>query len=482
MLFKSTTTSNTVQRSVNLTRHLRRMIRKFPASLALVGVVSLPVCSGQAVVDTGRAAVEGVRLYSVSSFFGYSAFDLPQTAAAPVTLAVRSRKMFGATGSLGWQRFHGRTNFSFRYSGTYSRDIRDTNLNRFGHTALLNLTRPFGSKWTLDVSANGQEASFDQFVFEPSALGSISQAATSTEDLAAAMAVGQFTSPQSALLLSGSTAAASPTRAVLLGSDVLSYGAHAGLAYAATSRLRFTFGSFAVGGQHRTGDSVAGASQKYILPRAVGGEASVSMDYLLSSRTTLDFSMSQHYMSTAFQKSSGSSAIVGFGRKMGRRWFLRTYGGASFVEHLQGSTSTPQQLVAGGSLGVTTDGNTLVASYTRSGHDINAGAIGTNSVVAGAWNWRRPRSSWGLNASYSRTQNTSTGILSVSGWQAAAAMSKRLPGNLFVSFSYTHLSSQGLYLSLANRIAVDGARISLGWAPRHRMRNTPTPGDDPNDH
>src|ERR1044071_932777 len=46
-------------------------------------------------------------------------------------------------------------------------DISRTDWNRVSHNASLGLVRPFGRKWTLDITANAQQAAFDQFIFQP---------------------------------------------------------------------------------------------------------------------------------------------------------------------------------------------------------------------------------------------------------------------------------------------------------------------------
>jgi hypothetical protein len=122
----------------------------------------------------------------------------------------------------------------------------------------------------------------------------------------------------------------------------------------------------------------------------------------------------------------------------------------------------------------------LVASYTRSAFDLNLGAA-ASTMLSGAWNWRRPRNNWGLNASYSRIQSSRAALSNVSGWQATGGYMQRLPANLLVTINYTHVNSRGAYLNLANSITVDGARITVGWAPHRGRRGLPGAADIPDD-
>src|SRR4051812_43935933 len=113
----------------------KHITRTLVASLASLASVLLPTCSGQGLpgpLDFAQSGVEGLRIYNISTFFGYSAFDFLPTGGSPLKPTANSRRTYGALGSIGWQRFHGRTNFSFRYSGSYTGDLRDTNLNRLG--------------------------------------------------------------------------------------------------------------------------------------------------------------------------------------------------------------------------------------------------------------------------------------------------------------------------------------------------------------
>jgi hypothetical protein len=452
------------------------MIRKTVLRIVVLGSAAVSACWSQilpAPLDFSRSNAEGLRLYSVSGIFGYTAFDFPQTVPGSFAPASNSRQNYGGSVSGGWQRFHGRTNFSLRYTGTYTGfaggTLSQLNRNRFGHMVTFNLSRPLFRKWTVDVSATGNDATLDQFLYQNSSLGTLAQTPATFDELAAAMSIGQVSNPQSSVLLNTSTVAASPTRAVLLGSHILTYGMQAGLSYAHSSRWTFRFGSFAMGGQHRSGGSTVG--QNYLLPRSVGGQASVSIGFLATARTSLDFDITETYITSPFQKSSGTSGTVGLGRKMGRNWFLRGYVGANWIQNRTTGAGSTGQTIGGASLGFTTYGNTFVAMYTRMGYDLYLGAVSANTLLSGAWNWRRPRNNWGLYASYSRTQTNSAGLTSIWGWQGSAGITQRLPGNLFMSANYSHLSSRGVYLNFANRIIVDGVRLTIGWAPHRRGRN-----------
>ncbi len=420
-------------------------------------------------LDFSHAEIEGIRLYGISTFLGYSNFTIPNAATSSIT----AHTNYGVTGSAGWQRFHGRTNFSIRYSGTYYGDAHQSNLNSLNHTLDFTLTRQLGHRWEIDLSANGQDISLQQLIWQNSVLGSVSQTPASFDNLAASMSVGQYTSAQSGLLLGSSTTTlTTPATAVLFGSQILSYGVHAGVSYAHSSRLSFHFGSFALGGERRTGNNnnIPGVQLNYVMPKTIGGEASASLTYALSPRTEIDFGVTENYMTTVFQRSLGTNGTAGFGRKMGQHWFLHGYGGGYFAHTLNQLAGTPatRQVIGAGSIGFQTYSHTLLASYTRSGYDLTAGAVGTSTTSSAAWNWHSPRRNWGLHASFNRTETGSTGYATLSGWQAMAGFSQRIANNLLLQASYSHFRSQGVFLSLANNVTGDAVRISFGWAPNSR--------------
>src|SRR4051812_21620747 len=98
------------------------MTRKLFANVMLLGAASLPISLGQglpASLDFTRSSAEGLHIYNISTFSGYTAYEIPQTVGQTTNTIVTTRTTFGLTGTLGWQRFRGRTAFSFRYTGSY---------------------------------------------------------------------------------------------------------------------------------------------------------------------------------------------------------------------------------------------------------------------------------------------------------------------------------------------------------------------------
>jgi len=417
-----------------------------------------------------RSNFEGPHLYGVSVNSAYSHYDFRSSTGAPSN-GLTGRTSYGVSATAGWQRLHGRTNFSIRYTGGYQSSSYGVRRNTMQHSLFAGLTRSIGQKWTFDLSLSALEADLAQSLFEPSNLVLLTQSGATFDDFAASQSVGQYTSIQNGLLLGGGGATPA-VRSLLLGTRVLTYNLDATASYAATSRLTFSFGSFALGGQNRRNDPILDTPQTYVMPRTIGGTAAVSMSYSLSPRTTISAGVTQTYTSTQYQKSTGTSPTVGIGRKMGRNWFLRGTAGVYINERTQQSVGTApgSQATFSGSVGYQTRSHSLVATYNSAGLLIgdSAATIGRNTIYRGAWSWRPIRTAWNLHANYSHTDTSGTGFLTLKGWQGGAGVNRSLGWNMVLSFNYAYVTSSSNYLGKERQVSVNTARLSLGWAPRLR--------------
>jgi hypothetical protein len=284
------------------------------------------------------------------------------------------------------------------------------------------------------------------------------------------MSVGQYTNSQTQLLTSSAPGAFSAANSALLGSHILSYGVQASVTYEHSSRLSFHIGSFAMGGEHRSSSQTPTVNDNYIMPRTLGGDLGVSMNYALSPRTELGLNVSENYVNSRFQQSYGTATTASIGRKMGRSWFVRAYGGGSFIQDIRQAYGTVpmRQAIWGGSIGFRTRSNMLAGTYTRSGYDLSNSALGKSTIISAAWSWRPYRSNWGLNADLARTETTNTGYTTLSGWHATAGLSRTLGSNFGLLANYSYVNSRGLYLGIANQVIVDGFRVSVTWSPKLR--------------
>jgi hypothetical protein len=447
-------------------------------SVIIAGLIT-GVCYGQSLfdqIDVKNASIGGFHLYGVSVFSQYTTsvypfggISLNQSSGIP---ALGGDIGYGVSATAGWQRHREKTNLSIRYSGSYSGMVRYSNLDAFSHSLSISATRSLTPKWTAVLSASGDDATVAQFLFQPEQVAVLSQAPLSFDDFAAAMAVGQFSNAQIASLLTGAPVLESPARAMILGDHILSYSAQASLNYAYSSRLSFHIGSFTTAGRNRaTGDQAAAsavAQQSYVIPRSSGGEAGVTMSYMLSPRTELGLGVGENLLVNRYQRGFGTTATASVGRKMGTRWFMRAYGGGSLLQVTEQVGNAPKgvQFVGGGSLGIQSYAQSLAGSYDRSTFDTFGFAAGTNTSISASWSRRRPGSRWSLYASIGEQQIRNNGFANISGWEGSAGLTVSLTAGSALSIGYVHLNNAGNYAGAANKFAVDSIRVSLGWSPQ----------------
>jgi opacity protein-like surface antigen len=169
-----------------------------------------------------------------------------------------------------------------------------------------------------------------------------------------------------------------------------------------------------------------------------------------------------------FQTAYITTANVSLGRKIGMRWILRLHGGGSYSALTQQTMGAPKtrQIVGGGSLGFQAHVHTLIASYDRTAMDTYGFAVGTNTILSGAWNWHRPGSRWSLTANVGQQQTRNTGFTSLSGWQTMAGVSTNLNPHATLSAQYVYFTSAGTYLGTYNNLAIHSVRVTLGWIPQ----------------
>ncbi len=434
------------------------------------------VCQAQVFsdVDFKGTAIEGFHLYGISAYSGYSSSAYPITNnVTPIigASALGWTVTYGATGSVGYQRHQGKTNFSAIYGLNYGGSIKYANLNALNHSLTINMNRELTSKWTLSVSASGRDSTLDQLIYEPSTLSVLSQTPTSANNLAAALSVGQFSSATAAATLSGG-ASANLTSAVassLVGDRVLSYGANASLSYAPTERWNIHFGAVSAGGEAQIGTTNGVPQQNYFTPNTLGLNAGVGFSYALSPRTQLDFDADGLRSRNAYQTAYSTTFTAGIGRKMGEHWFLRASGGTarnSVIQQASGAPQ-PQEIIGNGSLGFQTHAQTFVASYRRSSYDGSGLGVGTNTNSSGAWSWRRPGARWSVFSSFGYQQMANTGFSSFSGWSASAGLNQILPANMRLSAQYVYFHSSGTYTGGGTTgVSVNSIRVTVGWSPQ----------------
>jgi hypothetical protein len=435
-------------------------------------------CPAQGLTDElnfRSATVGGVHLYGLSVYTGYSSSAYPLNGPAqlpPGTGLLGDDFTYGATATMGWQRHRDRTSLTMMYTGSYGGMARHSNLNAFGHSASLGMSRALSGKWTVTVNGAAQDATMAQYLFQPMELSLVAQMPATFDDLAAAFSIGQFSNAQIAAMLTGAPVLVSPARSLLLGNRILSYSGQAGLNYAYSSRLSFHVSSFSAGGQNRRNGQEGIPQENYVMPRSMGVSGGGGFSYSLSPRTQIGLDAEEQRIQNRYQGAYTTTGSGSFGRKMGMHWFLRARGGATVTHIVQQAYGTPKtrQMVGGGALGFQTYAHTLLASYDRGATDTYGFAVGTNTTVSGSWNYHRRDSAWNLFASFGQQQMRNNGFADISGWQATAGWSRRTSAHTSFTAQYVYMSSKGEYQGTVNDLAVHSVRLSVGWTPEPNYR------------
>ena len=420
---------------------------------------------------------EGIHLYGVNAYSSYvsSAYPITYTnTILPAAANLGYDVSYGLSASAGWQYHPGdKTNISVFYTGTYNRSENYSSLSAFGHSLRANASWELTPKLTFNISGNAIYETLGDYLFEPTSQSIAAQSPVPISDVAASQSIGQFSSSQAASLLTGSTAASALTPAsnpavgLLLGNRIFTYAAQASLSYQVTERLSVEFSGITAAGQDRIGSTAGVPAQSYPVPRTIGLNAGVAMDYSLSPRTTLGVGVTGARTSNVYQNAYTSMAQVYLGRMMGEHWFFRGSGGGSYTTSLQQQSGAPiaSQVIASGSVGYSLQSQTYLASYNRSSMDSIGYAVGTNTRMMGTWSWHPADARWNLSASVGQQEIRNTGFSSLTGWQTMLAWHMRLVGNTSVTLQYAHDISSGIYLGQAARITINSIRLTLGWTP-----------------
>jgi hypothetical protein len=451
-------------------------MRKISTLLWVLSAVTVLPSHGQTLADRLSSLdfeAAGLRLYGVTAFTSYSTSAFPLTSAgssgvAPLGVpgagALGAAVSYGLTASAGWHYSHERTHISVFYSANYTGNSAYSSLNAFSDHLSLSARRSLTPRLQFTLSASGSDTTFAEFVFTPTT--ALTQSSSSLDDMAAAGSAGQFTSTQAADTLSGSPALESPNSVALLGNHVLSYSAQAGMTYSATQRLRFSFGSVSAGGQHVGGN--AAGQQPYNMPHTLGLNATVSMSYALTPRTTLGINAGENRVENPVQTDYVSTASASIGRKMGPHWFMSGHGGGSISRAGTQTygTSKARNVIGGGQIGFRMSQSTLAGAFNRSSFDNYGFAVGTVSIYSGTWMFHPTGGHWTFFTTFAEQQMRNTGFLSLSGWQASGGVSRNVSSHLTMTTNYSYLASSGTYLGVPESFGVHSVRISMSWRPQ----------------
>jgi hypothetical protein len=342
----------------------------------------------------------------------------------------------------------------------------------YSQSLFMYMDQKLSPKWSVSLTATGQDATLLQVINEPSATTVTSQSSSNFNDFAAAFGLGSYSTAQAASTILGAPVLQTPLSALLLGNKILTYSGNVGLTYAYSRHLSFHASGLASGGQNRSPEQDGIPQTNYVLPRSLGADAGMSWSYSLSPRTDVGANIDANRLQNPFQNAYTSTATASLGRKMGMHWFSKVYGGVTFTQVTQQLSGTPEtrQAVGGASIGIKTYTDTFAASYDRMASDTFGSIVGTYTTLSGTWNRHRPGSRLSTFASFGEQQVSNTGFESFSGWQASGGLSEHLTSTTTLSAQYVYFRTAGSYLGTPSSLSVQSVRLTMSWSPQSGLR------------
>lgn len=422
-----------------------------------------PLCA-QAGAE-GQAPRNGLHVYRVTAYTGYTSLGLPNTDFNYLTGVVPQGAdiQMGGAISMGWRQFGPRGRISLTYDPSYSGLLRHSEWNALNHSLSFNAGRRLGRRWDLTFAAAGDASSMYQFLFAPSALSNVAAVPASFQDLSSAMLSGRFTNDQLASVLTGAPGLDTPGRTVLYGNRVLTASGSTTVSYTPSARFSLRFGASASRIQYlNDGNAAAGALA--LLPRTVGGNASVGFSYSVTPRTEFGVDASANRTSSVLQDSYRTMAVASFGRRVGRQWFVQGRGGPAWVTVVRQTYPLPRglQYAAGGNLGFRTATQTLLATADRTPTDTYGTSAAYTLSAGGTWQQHRPGSSWTFSGS-ARQQRMRGTYYNLDGWLVGGSVSKTLSRQTSVQITYTYLNNSGDFLGAARDIDMHAVQLAVIW-------------------
>jgi len=408
----------------------------------------------------------GFHLYSVAASLGYAsgANDF-----LPVRVGIAESDLMGIIStSVGYSRSSQGTGLALVYTPSYVR-TRQSLLRAISQNLSLNAHSRLGEKWRVFFSASALETSLDQLLLSPTGLGQVAGAPGTAQDLSGTLLGNDTGNGQLQSLVSGTSLTDSLSRGLVYGDRLLTASAHTGFSYNYSTRLSVSFILGAAHAQSRMDpDRAAATRREALIPRSSAGEGGVSIGYALSPRTRIGVEGSTVRVFAGLSDYYITRTTGSIGRQFTPHWFGNVHVGQGFITRLhqiQPYTSKPS-LSLSSTAGYIYGSHTFLGAFSRMVGDLYGFGAASTDGVSGVWDWRKPRSHWGLNLSAGREQIRRT--IQIVSWQAAAGLSCQTSRETMVTFVFGYLSSTGLPLTEQQTLSGWTGRMSFVWTPRGR--------------
>src|SRR5262249_12578108 len=131
---------------------------------------------------------------------------------------------------------------------------------------------------------------------------------------------------------------------------------------------------------------------------------------------------------------------------------------------IPGASNSPSPVVGAG-LTYKTKSHAFLTSIDRTASDgYGVGASSTTNVNT-SWHWRRPGSSWWLNAGLSWQRLEGAGVGNASGWFVSAGLNRAIGMRTILATQYVYSNySGGLPLAIVHSTQ-NAVRLTATWTP-----------------
>jgi len=201
----------------------RRSLKQIVGIAVFAATAAYPQTAAPESSSASTIRPQGIHLYDVALYQSYYSSLLFGDASSGYDLSA------GASVSLGWTRVRPRSSLFLSYTSSYTRDFTHSALNALNH----NFSLTFGHKlsaWNFTGGVAASVMNTDQFLFEPDLFVRVTEAASTVDELAAALLRNtNFDNTYLAALLTGAPVLESPARSVFFGDRILNAAFQAAL-------------------------------------------------------------------------------------------------------------------------------------------------------------------------------------------------------------------------------------------------------------
>ena len=420
----------------------------------------------------------GFGLFSVSAFGGYSTYPVfnPSTTRFGSVGSV----LTGGMASLGYGRVLGeRSRFAILYAPGVIVRPSDLGRTRANHLLSINLNQGLTARLSMGISVFATYAELDQFAFSPARFSLVTGAPGSFEDLANAIAGGQYSNSQIASLLTGTPVLESAARASIYGNQALTANAQFRLSYQAAPR--FTIGFYGGGNRYQSvgikGDDL---DRRAVIPITNGLTSGVNISYGFSPRTSVGANVGVTKSDSRVVEATYLTYTGNLSHRFGQKVALSVQGGSgsSFQADQRfnsGQTRRGQRYLAGTTLGVqATTSQTFMFQANRTFVDnFGLGLRRTVSAMA-SWSYAPTGSQW--SSTFSGGYQDATALLvgggKLKGTFIGLGINRKLGMHWGIGtqayYSWTNNTLSANVIGSGSQGTFDrfGARLVITWYPR----------------